>query len=99
AMAADTSGLTEVFLEAPARKETPKSPLWLRRLAEQVTTHLSGIPQNFRHAQIAWHLWTPFQRQVYQTLMAVPAGDVVTYRDLAQRMGAPSAARAVANAL
>ncbi|MEY4763820.1 MAG: hypothetical protein RI907_493 [Pseudomonadota bacterium] len=41
---------------------------------------------------------TAFQQRVWQALRAVPAGATVSYAELAARIGAPSAARAVAGA-
>ena len=41
---------------------------------------------------------TPFQRRVWEALLAIPCGARVTYAALAQRIGMPNAARAVANA-
>lgn len=41
---------------------------------------------------------TAFQQRVWQALQAIPAGDTVSYAELARRIGQPSAARAVAGA-
>ena len=41
---------------------------------------------------------TPFQREVWQELQAIPAGEQRTYGEVAARLGKPRAARAVANA-
>lgn len=41
---------------------------------------------------------TAFQRRVWAELRAVPAGETVAYAELARRVGAPKAARAVAQA-
>jgi AraC family transcriptional regulator of adaptative response/methylated-DNA-[protein]-cysteine methyltransferase len=41
---------------------------------------------------------TAFQRRVWQALRAIPAGATATYADVARRIGAPRAARAVARA-
>lgn len=41
---------------------------------------------------------TAFQRRVWQALRAVPAGETVSYAELARRIGAPKSARAVAGA-
>jgi AraC family transcriptional regulator of adaptative response/methylated-DNA-[protein]-cysteine methyltransferase len=41
---------------------------------------------------------TPFQRQVWEALRAIPAGERRTYGELAASLGRPSGARAVANA-
>ncbi|MHA6860921.1 methylated-DNA--[protein]-cysteine S-methyltransferase [Ralstonia pseudosolanacearum] len=41
---------------------------------------------------------TPFQRAVWQALHDVPAGATATYTEIAERIGRPDAARAVADA-
>lgn len=41
---------------------------------------------------------TAFQQRVWQVLQGIPAGETVSYTDIAQRIGAPKAARAVAGA-
>jgi O-6-methylguanine DNA methyltransferase len=41
---------------------------------------------------------TVFQQCVWQTLREIPAGRTVSYTDIARRIGAPSAVRAVAGA-
>lgn len=42
---------------------------------------------------------TPFQIRVWKALLAVPKGKTITYKDLAKKIGVPSAVRAVANAV
>jgi O-6-methylguanine DNA methyltransferase len=49
------------------------------------------LPLDMRHG-------TPFQRRVWDALLAIPCGARVTYAALAQRIGMPNAARAVASA-
>ncbi len=41
---------------------------------------------------------TAFQQQVWQVLQSIPAGSTLSYSAVAQRMGAPKSARAVAQA-
>jgi AraC family transcriptional regulator, regulatory protein of adaptative response / methylated-DNA-[protein]-cysteine methyltransferase len=41
---------------------------------------------------------TAFQQRVWQALRAIPAGATVTYTEIAKRIGAPRAVRAVAQA-
>ncbi len=41
---------------------------------------------------------TAFQQRVWQALQAIPAGETASYADIAQRIGSPTAARAVAQA-
>lgn len=42
---------------------------------------------------------TNFQVQVWQALLRIPSGDIVTYSTVAEQMGKPSATRAVASAI
>jgi len=42
---------------------------------------------------------TNFQVQVWQALLSIPPGALVTYQDVASRVGRPTATRAVANAI
>jgi methylated-DNA-[protein]-cysteine S-methyltransferase len=42
---------------------------------------------------------TPFQREVWAALLEIPAGETVTYAELARRVGRPGAARAVGSAV
>ena len=41
---------------------------------------------------------TAFQQRVWQALRTIPAGSMASYRDIAERIGAPKAVRAVAQA-
>lgn len=52
------------------------------------------------HAGLRLHVrGTNFQLQVWQALLRVQAGELVTYRDLAHAIGAPTASRAVGGAV
>ncbi len=42
---------------------------------------------------------TPFQRSVYELVAQIPAGQTVTYGEIAKRLGKPGASRAVGQAL
>lgn len=42
---------------------------------------------------------TPFQLQVWKILVKIPLGQTLSYQDVADKMGQPSAVRAVANAI
>jgi methylated-DNA-[protein]-cysteine S-methyltransferase len=47
-------------------------------------------------AQVAWEgVGTAFQRKVWQALCDIPAGETISYATLAQRIGRPTAVRAV----
>ncbi|MEO8065750.1 MAG: MGMT family protein [Candidatus Doudnabacteria bacterium] len=49
--------------------------------------------------KINWSKYTPFQQKVYKAILKIPKGQVWTYGQLASKIGNPSAARAVGNAL
>jgi methylated-DNA-[protein]-cysteine S-methyltransferase len=42
---------------------------------------------------------TEFQKSVWRALLEIPRGEIVSYKELAQRIGRPDAVRAVANAV
>ena len=42
---------------------------------------------------------TEFQKSVWKELLNIPRGEVISYAELARRIGRPSAVRAVANAV
>jgi methylated-DNA-[protein]-cysteine S-methyltransferase len=42
---------------------------------------------------------TDFQKSVWRGLLTIPPGEIITYAELARRIGRPSAVRAVANAV
>lgn len=48
--------------------------------------------------ELDWQQMPPFTRQVLQRLQTLPAGQVVTYKELAALAGRPKAARAVGQA-
>lgn len=45
------------------------------------------------------HGVTPFQLRVYRVVSAIPKGAVMTYAQVAKKIGSPGAVRAVGNAL
>ena len=65
---------------------------YLARILDHLTTgrdDLRDIPLDLRV--------TPFEREVLEFLRTIPPGEVITYGDLARRLGKPNASRAVGN--
>lgn len=62
----------------------------LRAVAERLAGRDTDVPVDL--------LGTGFQQRVWDALMKIPAGETVSYAGLAQSLGAPRAARAVASA-
>ena len=70
---------------------------WTRRGAEQLLEYTMGCRGNF---DVPLDLsGTPFQRSVWQELCRIPFGKSVSYSEIAERIGRPAAARAVAQAI
>lgn len=70
---------------------------------EAFAKRVAGVVSYLDHPGRAFELpldiqGTAFQRQVWQTLRAIPVGETVSYRQIAERMGNPKAIRAVAGA-
>ncbi|MEL4014983.1 bifunctional DNA-binding transcriptional regulator/O6-methylguanine-DNA methyltransferase Ada [Dryocola clanedunensis] len=70
---------------------------------EAFAKRVAGVVSYLDHPGGAFELpldiqGTAFQRQVWQTLRAIPAGETASYRQIAERMGNPQAIRAVAGA-
>lgn len=70
---------------------------WIRDLGD----YFRGARRGWTEAEV--HLsaypFTPFRTAVYRALLDVPAGETVTYAELARRAGRPRAARAVGSAM
>lgn len=70
---------------------------WSRKAAEELQQYLAGrrtafsVPPDLSG--------TPFQQSVWQCLREIPYGESVCYSQIAERLGKPAAARAVAQAI
>ena len=102
--AATSKGICEVklgALEADLRREFPHAEMggagrkltgWVRRIIESLEPGAADprLPLDVRA--------TAFQRRVWRELQRIPRGATRSYRDVAQRIGSPAGARAVARA-
>lgn len=70
----------------------------LQMAARQVREYLEGGRQQF-HLPLDLDGLPPFQQRVLRALLDVPAGQVLTYGQLARQLGQPRACRAVGRAL
>jgi methylated-DNA-[protein]-cysteine S-methyltransferase len=75
-----------------------RSPSQTAEVVEQLRAYFAGrrrrfdVPVDLRHV-------TPFVRRVLTATMQVPAGNLVSYGDIARRIGQPKGSRAVGQAL
>ena len=64
-----------------------------------IQAHCRGEPRSFADALLDLRGVPEFHRQVYAAARAIPCGQTLTYGEMAARLGAPGAARAVGEAL
>ena len=101
-LTADAAGLSGVYMESHKGGPRP-TPKWRRdhaALAEaagQLAAYFDGELRQF-DLSLSLH-GTPFQQRVWRALCEVPMGQTRTYAELAQRIGAPRAVRAVGAAV
>jgi methylated-DNA-[protein]-cysteine S-methyltransferase len=69
-----------------------------RRLAADLADYFAGRPRAIR-TTLDTGSGTPFQRKVWAELAKIPFGTTLSYAELARRVGAPRAARAVGQAV
>ncbi len=60
----------------------------------RILDHLATGHDDLRDIPLDLHV-TPFEREVLEFLRTIPPGEVITYGDLARRLGKPNASRAV----
>lgn len=71
-------------------------PLELRTVLGRLLYYLEGRPLNLECAIDIEG--TPFQQKVWDAIRKIPYGETLSYSDLAEKIGQPSAQRAVAQA-
>ena len=85
--------LTEDFL-TKSHASKPAENKMVQSIANQIEAYFGDAKHEF-NLTIAQH-GTPFQQRVWQAISAIPNGQVLTYGDIAAKIG--SGPRAVANA-
>jgi O-6-methylguanine DNA methyltransferase len=94
-------GLTRAEFEAWLVKRFKRAveflPERVHTVAVQLNDYLSGRQRAFTLA-IDWTVLRPFQQAVLQATYEIPYGETRTYKEIAERIGRPRAARAVGRA-
>jgi AraC family transcriptional regulator of adaptative response/methylated-DNA-[protein]-cysteine methyltransferase len=87
-----TSDLAKLFPQSELVRDDRELDDDLQKILRFVETPSSGLT-----LELAMR-GTPFQQRVWEELIKVPPGRIITYAALAARIGQPTAVRAVANA-
>jgi methylated-DNA-[protein]-cysteine S-methyltransferase len=102
-LAATEHGLAAALFDAqahhPGALDAPTDPAQphLAQAARELGAYFAGTLQRFTVALDAQG--TPFQQQVWQALLGIPAGALSSYGAIAGQIGRPAAARAVGAAV
>jgi O-6-methylguanine DNA methyltransferase len=95
------SGLTQAEFEAYLikrfRRPVQPDPPRVLEAARQIDRFLSALQHTFTLG-IDWTVLRPFQLAVLQATCEIPYGETRTYKEIAERIGRPRAARAVGRA-
>lgn len=90
----DGRALTKIKFEPPAALHETQAPSPLaQRTIKQLSEYFAGSRRAFSLPLAPQG--TPFMLEVWQALLNIPYGEVRAYRDIAQLIGRPKAARAV----
>jgi methylated-DNA-[protein]-cysteine S-methyltransferase len=81
-----------------AAQETEPPPE-IRRAIAEIVALLAGAPRSLSAIQLDMDEVPPFERSVYEIARSVPPGAVITYGEIAKRLGDPLAAQMVGQAL
>src|SRR5262245_15937325 len=82
----------------PGARETSPPP-HVRRAIDAITAHLRGQATDLSGIGLDMDGVPVFQRRVYDAARAIPSGATLSYGEIAARIGEPSAAREVGQAL
>jgi len=74
-------------------------PAFVRLAIVRIQALLSGAKDDLSDLPLAMEGVPPFHQRVYEVTRAIPPGEVLTYGEVARRVGEPGAARAVGQAL
>ncbi len=97
-LVSDGERLTGLYLETqPAWPQKQADWRWAPRAFRQVTAQLDAyFAGELRDFELPVHgAGTPFQQKVWAALRTIPHGATISYAELAQRIGQPTASRAV----
>ena len=82
----------------PDAEEAPPPPS-IAGAIEAITALLAGEPRDLAQVPLDVSAVPDFERRVYDAARAIPPGSVLTYGEVAARIGEPGAAQAVGRAL
>jgi methylated-DNA-[protein]-cysteine S-methyltransferase len=95
---ADMTTRERMLQRFPAAAERPPPPQ-VRLAIDSIVALLQGQPSDLSAIALDMEGVAPFHRRVYEMARTIPPGKTLAYGDVAARLGAAGAARAVGQAL
>jgi methylated-DNA-[protein]-cysteine S-methyltransferase len=89
---------TRLLRRYPGAREAAAPPE-VERAVVAISSHLRGEPADLSGIALDMEGIPMFQRRVYEVARAIPSGATLSYGEVAARIGEPSAAREVGQAL
>jgi methylated-DNA-[protein]-cysteine S-methyltransferase len=96
---ADADGTRRRMLRYTGECEELAPPAFVQGAIARIQALLTGARDDLADLPLALDGVPEFHRQVYAVARAIPPGEVLTYGEIARRIGDPGAARAVGQAL
>jgi len=87
----------EAYLSKRFKRSVEYAPKRVGEVAKQLEQYLSGKRRRFTLV-IDWTVLRQFQQSVLQATYEIPYGETRTYKEIAEQIGRPRAARAVGRA-
>ena len=87
----------EAYLVKRFKRPVEHAPQRVLEAAGQIDSYLSGLQHTFTLI-VDWSVLRPFQQAVLQATYEIPHGETRTYKEIAECIGRPRAARAVGRA-
>lgn len=93
------STLKSKISQAEISRKSSFPPIWVDKLIIKIQKHLVGKLQDFSNVPLVLDCFSDFSQNVYRATRNIPAGSVITYKDICNQLGRPGASRAVGTAL
>ncbi len=93
------SGTLRRMLRSTGEAPECAPPAFVQAAIARIQALLEGARDDLADLPLDLEGLPPFQRRVYEVTRAIPPGEVLTYGEVARRVGEPGAARAVGQAL
>ncbi len=90
----DEKGLRGTSLSFDKRKDD-EAPPWIQKLKKRIENYYQGKPDHFHDIELVLEKKTDFQKKVYEVVRRIPRGKVLTYKEVALKVGSPLAFRAI----